>query len=158
MELKSVSIKRRISKRYNENILIKCACDCGRKLTPFDKEGRPRKFINGHNGRKYENPTQFKREWNHRNRPARQEYKKIYGRRKKAKLLMECGGQCSACGLKYNGRNAAVFDFHHRETNKVFNLGINTIITYSWERILQEAKRCDIICANCHRLVHSGEY
>ena len=151
--------KRYLSKRYNENELIECACACGQKLTPYDKEGRIRRYISGHNGRKYKDPTQFKREWNHRNRKQRQEYKAKYGRRKKAKLLLLLGGKCNCCALKYNSKNGAMFDFHHRNPkDKCFNLGIAKIITYSWERILKEAEKCDIMCANCHRLHHSKEY
>lgn len=47
--------------------MIECACGCKSKLTPLDKWGRPRQYVNGHNGRKYKDPKQYKREWNKRN-------------------------------------------------------------------------------------------
>ena len=36
-------------------------------LDRHDKWGRSRKYVNGHNGRKYTDPKQYKREWNKRN-------------------------------------------------------------------------------------------
>ncbi len=36
-----------------DNTPVPCACGCGRLLTPFDARGRPRRFISGHNARKY---------------------------------------------------------------------------------------------------------
>lgn len=32
------------------NTTIRCACGCGRSLAKFDVDGRPRRFISGHNG------------------------------------------------------------------------------------------------------------
>ncbi len=31
--------------------IVECACGCGQSFPRYDKEGRPRKFINGHNAR-----------------------------------------------------------------------------------------------------------
>ena len=31
------------------NVIIQCECMCGRKLLRYDKTGRPRRFISGHN-------------------------------------------------------------------------------------------------------------
>jgi len=60
---------------------------------------------------------------------------------------------CERCGNKYH---PDVFDFHHRDpTTKKFNLGF-----HRWRKIvtdketLEEADKCDILCANCHREVH----
>ena len=33
--------------------MTKCACGCGASLDPIDKQGRPRRFISGHNSRVY---------------------------------------------------------------------------------------------------------
>jgi hypothetical protein len=40
-------------RRYPEqpNPLIQCACGCGASLKQYDSDKRPRRFINGHNGR-----------------------------------------------------------------------------------------------------------
>jgi len=34
------------------NVEVRCACGCGTRLQRFDKWGRPRKFVSGHNQRK----------------------------------------------------------------------------------------------------------
>lgn len=34
------------------NAPIRCACGCGSRLTRFDRHGRPRRFVNGHNRRR----------------------------------------------------------------------------------------------------------
>jgi len=95
MALTKREIKRRYhDKVYDEAIWIECACGCGKKTKDLDRYGRPKRYINGHNGRKYDDPTQYKREWNHRNRPARQEYKKQYHRQRKIKLILTKGGKC----------------------------------------------------------------
>ena len=38
----------------SENPMIECACGCGKRLRKYDGEGRPRRYINGHNSRKRE--------------------------------------------------------------------------------------------------------
>lgn len=42
-------------------------------------------------------------------------------------------------------------DFDHRDGNdKLMN--ISALINYSWDRLLLEIKKCDIVCAICHRI------
>lgn len=138
-------------------MIIKCACGCGTQLEKFDKYGRPREFISGHNGRKYKDPTQYKREWNHRNRASRYSYKMKYYRDKKRFYLEHMGGKCVVCELKYDGKNAAVFHFHHNSGKKDFNIG-NNIINFAKATILKELKKCVLVCANCHAMKHSAEF
>ena len=87
MALTQKEIKQRhFDKVYLEAPLVKCACGCGDKIKSKDKYGRDVEFINGHNGRKYQNPSQYKREWNHRNRQDRQKYRDDYQRKRKQPL------------------------------------------------------------------------
>lgn len=39
------------------NRIIYCSCGCGGQVTQFDKSGRPRKYINGHNVNKANSPV-----------------------------------------------------------------------------------------------------
>ena len=138
--------------------IIKCKCGCGKELTETDKYGRKREFISGHNRRKYDDPTQYKREWNHRNRVSRRAYKKLYHRTRKVKCIVYKGGKCERCPLLYNGKNAAVFHFHHEDRKtKLFAVG-NQVLNKSWERIIKELNKCSMLCANCHEMEHSGEF
>lgn len=62
------------------------------------------------------------------------------------------GGKCMKC--PYQG-NIAAFDFHHRDgSTKEFTL--SGCAHRSWEDIKKELDKCDLLCANCHRLEHNG--
>lgn len=97
-----------------------------------------------------------KRRWNRANPDKRRESSKRTRRGKKIKLLLFRGGKCANCRLRYDGTNAIVFQFHHRDpAKKSFNLNFSKM---NIETLKKEAKKCDILCANCHRLHHSDEY
>jgi hypothetical protein len=61
---------------------------------------------------------------------------------------------CVDCG----NNNPIVLDFDHKvhdekthEVSKMLHDG------YSWERILEEISKCDVRCANCHRIKTAKE-
>ena len=65
---------------------------------------------------------------------------------KKGKPCVDCGGVFPTC----------VMDYHHRDpATKEF--GISQRVSYSRDRILAEIAKCDLICANCHRIRHHEE-
>jgi hypothetical protein len=153
--------KNHFNKAYNEAPLIKCKCGCGTLIKSKDKYARNVEFVNGHNGRKYDNPTQYKKEWNHKNRESRYENKIERGHRLKIKIIKLLGGKCSnhKCNLEYNGKNACVFQLHHtKPKDKLFAINTRTLINYSWEKILKELKKCELLCANCHFIKENKEY
>jgi hypothetical protein len=53
----------------------------------------------------------------------------------------DCGGRFAQCSM----------DFDHRDPTTKFK-GVTRMIFGSIERMLAEAEKCDIVCANCHRL------
>jgi hypothetical protein len=62
-------------------------------------------------------------------------------------LRQEAGGKCSNCG--YN-RCPAALHFHHKNpTQKEFHISQYTG-RYSMERLRAEARKCKLLCANCH--------
>jgi hypothetical protein len=64
-------------------------------------------------------------------------------------LVSEFGGGCKICG--YN-KCLAALEFHHRDSEtKEHNIGDMITKGYSYESCLKEAKKCDLLCANCHR-------
>lgn len=76
-------------------------------------------------------------------------------RKKIKKQLVEYfGGQCESCG--YN-KCIAALDFHHKNPNDK-NFGISHRgLTRSFKKVLMEAKKCILLCSNCHReLEHSN--
>lgn len=54
---------------------------------------------------------------------------------------------CMDCGVKYP---PYIMDFDHRE-NKKFNIG-NRYYAYGKEVVQKEIDKCDLVCANCHRV------
>jgi len=144
-------------KIYDDALTVECTCGCGTKIKSKDKYGRDRKYVSGHNNRKYDDSTEHKRAWNHRNREQRYQYKKAYIRRRKILLIELKGGECRECGIRYNGKNASIFDFHHKNPKeKEFNLSTNKIANISIDKCFEEIKKCDLLCSNCHRLLHTG--
>lgn len=58
---------------------------------------------------------------------------------------------CMDCGIPYPHY---VMDFDHRDENKKI-ASINRMTNvhmYSKAKILEEIKKCDLVCANCHRI------
>lgn len=65
-----------------------------------------------------------------------------------AVIKLEAG--CCDCG--YNESSVAL-DFDHRDgEEKLFTLTGDKLAGISWERIEAEIAKCDIRCANCHRI------
>ena len=62
------------------------------------------------------------------------------------------GGKCQICGY---GRCIDALEFHHTYSSKK-DFGIsNKGYTRSWKRVKEELDKCTLICANCHRELHS---
>lgn len=70
--------------------------------------------------------------------------------RRKMELVEARGGRCEDCG--YKGSLAAL-EFHHRDpATKDFGLGN---FSGNLSRLRDEASKCDLLCASCHRLRHA---
>ena len=137
--------------------IIECACGCGEKFTLYDRHSRIRKYITGHNTiKKYDDPTQYKREWNHRNRESRYLLKKNARLKRKLELLSLHGNKCVDCKIENNILNRNIFHFHHCKGKKSFEV-FKGLDNRSWEEVLTEAEKCVLICANCHALRHTKE-
>jgi hypothetical protein len=74
-------------------------------------------------------------------------------RRAKAILLAEAGGACQRCGYD---RYPGALQFHHvNPDEKSFQLGERGV-TRSLSRLREEARKCVLLCANCHAEVEAG--
>ena len=71
--------------------------------------------------------------------------------RRKLELVAAAGGRCLDCGY---ATCLWVLEFHHRDpSTKEFGIGG---FNGSLARLLNEVDKCDLLCANCHRLRHLG--
>jgi len=71
----------------------------------------------------------------------------------KQKLLLMFGNRCDSCKetLPY-----CCYDFHHMDpAQKEHN--VSALITRAWKYVEQEARKCTMLCSNCHRILHSLE-
>ena len=55
---------------------------------------------------------------------------------------MDCGGSFPPVCM----------DFDHVRGEKLFNIGSEARGGVGWERILAEVAKCELVCANCHRI------
>ena len=75
--------------------------------------------------------------------------------KRKLKLIEMSGGKCIKCG--YN-KNIAVLQFHHINSNeKSFPLDARNLSNRKMENLIEEHKKCDLVCANCHHEHHHPE-
>jgi hypothetical protein len=80
------------------------------------------------------------------------QYQKNRGLERKTKLVNSMGGCCQCCGYK---NNLAALHFHHvNPKEKIFVLDVRNLTNRKWDCILQEAKKCQVLCANCHAEEH----
>lgn len=74
-------------------------------------------------------------------------------RKIKEELLKHFGGKCTICG--YDRCNRAL-SFHHLDPNeKDFGIAARGL-TRSLENAIAEAKKCVLVCMNCHAEIHTG--
>lgn len=66
----------------------------------------------------------------------------------KLTLIKEKGGKCFRCGEE----NPVVLQFHHRSRLEK-NFEIGQFIGESISKSRKEADKCDLVCANCHRII-----
>jgi len=92
---------------------------------------------------------------------AHNEFRRQYGLNKytlkgivkKLQLIKLFGGKCEICG--YN-KNISGFDFHHKNPDeKSFEIKVQVLNYLDDDLILQEAEKCMLLCANCHRELHN---
>lgn len=105
------------------------------------------------------------KEYYRKNREAVRAYNKLWyemtGRTRQAKLRWErklailevCGQECIRCGFDH----PAALEFHHRDPDKKrFEVSKKlSHISVTIEELIAEAKKCDVLCSNCHRIEHS---
>ena len=81
-------------------------------------------------------------------------YRRNLERKKKMRLWYNAYKKtlcCEFCGEIH----PAIIDFHHKDKKKK-EINLSTFVTKGWsiKRFLEEVKKCNILCSNCHRKLH----
>jgi hypothetical protein len=77
-------------------------------------------------------------------------WQKKQRRQRKISLVRDAGGRCVDCG--YSGPES-VFEFHHRDpSTKDFEVWR---FSGPLAQLVEEVRKCDLLCANCHRRRHA---
>lgn len=80
---------------------------------------------------------------------------KAWRKATKQRMVAAMGGKCQCCG--YN-RCMGSLDFHHiNPEEKEMALGSITANPKEWGVIVNELRKCILICRNCHGELHYGE-
>jgi len=74
-------------------------------------------------------------------------------RQRKLWAIDYLGGKCGKCQQTFH---PAVYEFHHRNPEDK-DRDPSKMLTLSLERLTSELNKCDLLCANCHRLEHHGD-
>lgn len=69
-------------------------------------------------------------------------------------MIKLLGGCCSKCG--YN-KNYTALEFHHIK-DKSFGLDSRKISNTSMDKLLNELKKCILLCSNCHKEHHYPDH
>ena len=64
------------------------------------------------------------------------------------------GQRCVDCGIS----NPLVLEFDHVRGVKRREVSIMLCSGFAWKRILEEIAKCEIRCANCHRVKTAGQF
>ena len=75
------------------------------------------------------------------------------GRQEQVRKFKQDRG-CGRC--PYNGC-AAALDFHHIDPDSK-SFAISNRLNYSLKRVIAEIAKCCLLCSNCHREYHAGEF
>ena len=80
-------------------------------------------------------------------------YQRKMDRRKRLKeeAVKILGEKCSKCGYS---KCLAALEFHHHQKNKEGDIG-SLLKNESRHKLLKEAEKCILLCANCHRELHN---
>ncbi len=77
-------------------------------------------------------------------------------RRKQLKQMavVHKGGMCQVCGYS---KDISALAFHHLEPeHKDFSFS-DKGLTRSWDAIIRELEKCQLVCLNCHAEIHARQ-
>ena len=105
------------------------------------KDPQKRKEVNKKASSKhYQNNKELTKQ---RTKSNRIEYKRLWEARR-------LGLECAACGFAH----PAAMDFHHTDPSNKLGAVHEFVRNKSWKKAYEEAAKCIVLCANCHRIHH----
>lgn len=107
-----------------------------------------------------ENPErvkELKREWYLKNKKITVERATVWKKQNLKQIRehvdkLKKESSCVKCGFDH----PAALLFHHRNPNEK-NFSIAEARGYSFKTVLKEIEKCDILCSNCHEILHWDE-
>lgn len=95
---------------------------------------------------------EYQREYRKKNRTSITATQILNRQKKQQELINMLGGRCNRCHGIFL---PSVYDFHHRDPKeKEFSIG-SLLSSKSIETLRKEAEKCELLCANCHRIAHA---
>ncbi len=78
------------------------------------------------------------------------------GYERKVLLLNLKGNCCEICG--YNKNHSALCFHHKNPETKSFQLDLPHCSNTSWDKLLLEVEKCQLLCLNCHAEFHNPNF
>ena len=85
---------------------------------------------------------------------SRNDRVKKWRNKTKERIIAAFGGKCCCCG--YSKCQNALELHHLNPSEKEFSLCSVRANPKKWSIIVQELRKCCLVCSNCHREVHAG--
>jgi 5-methylcytosine-specific restriction endonuclease McrA len=73
--------------------------------------------------------------------------------RRREQAIQYLGGKCIDCG----NLDHRVFEFHHAEERRNNGATVGSLFQGSWGRLKEELDKCELLCANCHKIKTAQE-
>ena len=121
---------------------------CGKEL--FSNGPRPKKWCDGTCRARFraDNDIKYQQRNTYEEQAERSKFRKL-------KAISLKGGACIQCGEKH----PAALCFHHKDpASKEFTINGRIFGNSKWERIKEELDKCELLCYNCHQILHFGDY
>lgn len=113
-----------------------------------------REAANKHYHANKEKCAERARKWRNANKQYRRDQQRERKRERKLWAIQYLGGKCRRCSAVVH---PAAFDLHHRNAASKADRDPSKMLQFSLSRLTAELDKCDLLCANCHRVVHYEE-
>ena len=91
--------------------------------------------------------------------PSREPDKRARRKReRKIKCIKYLGSECRHCHTTYNGKNGAIYEFHHFQGKKKAQISDLIADEATDKRLYAELQKCELLCGNCHELHHGPRF